>query len=230
MAYEVWLSWNNQAEGFQLPINPSSLEVSNGSKGSTYDIEKLGEINVIKNPALTSYSFSGLLPVHSYPFATVPRAGMLAPITANGITHNPYVYYINKWMESKRPVRFVFIGDNYRINEAVSIESFDWQDVAGSGGDITYSIELKKYRFYAAQKVTVGQTPSGAASITKSTPERANDKQPPKTHTLRAGESLWTVAQLVLGNGNRWTEIKQLNGLTDAQLKTLPVGKALKLP
>jgi LysM repeat protein len=249
MSYGVWLSWNNQAEGFQLPVNPSSIEISESGKGSTYDITKLGEINVIQNSKLSTYSFDGLFPAHHHPYLMAPllklltvdglssvqqypnlTVPLLEPVTVDGKKQNYYVHYITKWMASKRPIRFVLIGEHYAINEAVSIESFDWQDVAGSGGDISYTLTLKKYIFYAAQKVDVGQTASGAVTVTKKAAARANDKLTPKSYKLAAGDTLWKVAQKQLGNGDRWKEIQTLNSITDAQLKTLPVGKVLKLP
>lgn len=38
------------------------------------------------------------------------------------------------------------------------------------------------------------------------------------------------IAKRELGDGSRWKEIQKLNGLTDAQLKTLKIGSVLKLP
>ena len=48
-----------------------------------------------------------------------------------------------------------------------------------------------------------------------------------RTYTVQAGDSLWAIAQKLLGNGNRWQEISTLNGLTST---TIQVGQQLKLP
>jgi LysM repeat protein len=230
MAYEVWLSWNNKEDEFQLPINPSKIEINDGGNGSTYDVAGLGEVQAIKSPQLKTYAFEGLFPTRNYPFASAPA---FAPVTVDGVTYNIYVYYIEKWLASKRPIRFMVSGDGYSINTAVSIESFSWQDVAGSGGDITYSLKLKEYVFYAAKKVTVNRTAIASATTStasKSAPARPNEKKTPSTYTMVAGDTLWKVAQTQLGNGARWPEIQRLNGITDAEIKRLPVGKVLKLP
>ena len=51
---------------------------------------------------------------------------------------------------------------------------------------------------------------------------------PPQTHTIRKGDTLWTLAGRYLGSGRRWTEIVDANpGL---QAKRLPVGKTIRLP
>jgi len=233
MAYGIWLSYNNQQEGFQLPVNPSSIEMSDGSKGQTYDIVELGEINVIKHPKLTTYRFSSIFPAQRYPFVDVPLLQTLTSANESSVKvkTNPYVDYITRWMATKRPIRFVFTGDTFDINAAVSIESFDWKESAGSSGDIEYSLTLRKYVFYAARRLTVRPAAAGGGqNLTNADNPRPDDRERPKTYTLRAGDTLWKVAKSVLGNGSRWKEIQKLNGLTDAQLKTLKVGKVLKLP
>ena len=60
--YGIWLSYNNQEEGFQIPVNPENIEISDGINSKTYDVAGLGEINVIKDQKLTEYSFSGFFP------------------------------------------------------------------------------------------------------------------------------------------------------------------------
>lgn len=47
------------------------------------------------------------------------------------------------------------------------------------------------------------------------------------TYTVKSGDSLWKIAQSVLGNGNRYKEIMALNGLKST---TIRKGDVLKLP
>ncbi|WP_456289736.1 LysM peptidoglycan-binding domain-containing protein [Paenibacillus sp. AK002] len=218
--YGVELSFNNKEEVLQLPINPSEMEVDETGRGNTYDVVGLGEINVIKDRQLTTYSFNGLFPAQWYPFVTTDD--LLHPVE--------YIKMIEKWMTTKRPIRFIFTSDTYDINTPASIESFTWKEVAGGGGDIEYSLQLKKYVFYAARKIVKESTNGGGRVQKKKTAARPNDKQQPKTYTMVAGDSLWKVAQMKLGNGARWKEIQQLNGIKDAEIKRLPIGKVLKLP
>ena len=46
-------------------------------------------------------------------------------------------------------------------------------------------------------------------------------------YTVKSGDSLWAIAQSHLGNGARWTEISDLNGLTTT---TIQIGQKLKIP
>ena len=47
------------------------------------------------------------------------------------------------------------------------------------------------------------------------------------TYTVKHGDSLWAIAQKCLGDGNRWPEIKALNGLNSDVIYS---GQVLKLP
>lgn len=55
----------------------------------------------------------------------------------------------------------------------------------------------------------------------------AAQKPAQRTHTVQKGESLWSIAEKHLGNGNRYREIKSLNGLGN---DTIYPGQVLKLP
>lgn len=46
-------------------------------------------------------------------------------------------------------------------------------------------------------------------------------------YTVQKGDSLWAIAQKLLGAGNRYPEIKKLNGLTN---DTIQPGQTLKIP
>ncbi|MEM5818368.1 MAG: LysM peptidoglycan-binding domain-containing protein [Desulfitobacterium hafniense] len=223
MPYNIKLSLSNQAESFELPVMPGSLEVNKSGNNKTYDIIALGEINIIKNPQRIEYGFSSIFPAQRYPFVTVQT--LLQPIE--------YVQLIIKWMESKQPIHFIFSSDRFEINTLASIESFEWKEVAGGSGDLEYSLKLKRYIPYAAQKVPIENLihkSASTAAVPPPAPVRPNETNSPKTYTLVAGDTLWAVAQKHLGNGARWPEIQKLNGITDADIKRLKIGRVVKLP
>lgn len=47
------------------------------------------------------------------------------------------------------------------------------------------------------------------------------------THTVKRGDTLWAIAERYLGNGTRYQEIMQLNGLTSTIIQ---IGAVLKIP
>lgn len=221
--YGVWLSYNNQEEGFELPILPSEIGSSSSGDGSEYEVYGLGKINAIRAPKLATFSVSSFFPAQTY----------AAIITAEQVFEpRYYIDLIEKWRQTKRPIRFVYVGSTMTINLPVSIESFEWQEVAGSPGDIQYSLELQEYRFYAAQKVDVKQNTSGsnATTVQKQLAARASDTETPKTYTIVSGDTLIKIAKKVYGKDTRWKEIQTYNSLSDAQLKQLKIGQILKIP
>ncbi|WP_068773458.1 LysM peptidoglycan-binding domain-containing protein [Paenibacillus sp. FJAT-26967] len=218
--YGIYLSFNNQENGFRLPVNPEEIEVSGGVEGKSYNLVKGGEINIPKDPQLTEISFSSFFPAVRYPF--VVDTVLLEPFR--------YVQLIESWMATRRPMRFVFVGSNFDINLAATISSFTWKEAAGSPGDIEFDMTLKKYVFYAARRVIVKTNSSGEQVQAAEQPKRQDEKQTPKTYTLKAGDSLWKVAKTVLGDESRFKEIQKFNGFTDAQLKKLRIGTVIKLP
>ncbi|EHQ92091.1 LysM peptidoglycan-binding domain-containing protein [Desulfosporosinus youngiae] len=221
MSYGINLSFNN-TESIQLPVMPGSFEIGEGGKNKTYDVLELGEINVIKNLKLSEYAFSSFFPAQPYPFVTVQP--LLKPYE--------YVKLILKWMEAKQPIRFIVISDAFDIDTLASIEGFDWKEEAGRSGDIDYSLKLKKYVPYSARRAVSISTLETATASTQTiqAPERPNEQQTPKTYTLAAGDTLWSVAQKLLGGGARWPELQSLNGISDAEIKRLQIGRVLKLP
>lgn len=48
-----------------------------------------------------------------------------------------------------------------------------------------------------------------------------------RTHTVKRGDTLWGIAVTYLGNGTRYVEIKELNGLTS---DVIYIGQVLKIP
>lgn len=222
---EYSISFNLTEGGFRIPVNPAAIDIREAGQSKTYDVAKLGEINVIKNPKLAEISFESEFPALRRPHVV-------------GELRDPFEYIeqIEKWKKEKRPVHFVFAGSSFDINTLVSIEDFNWRETGGAVGDIEYSIKLKKYVPYGAKKLAVVQQAQGeqggpVAVLSASTAgPRPDNREKPQTYTLAVGDTLWKVAQKFLGNGARYPEIQKLNNITDAQLKRLPVGMVLKLP
>jgi LysM repeat protein len=247
--YGFYLSFNNYEEVIRLPVNPESLEIKESGDGKSYTVVDFGEINAIAYPKLTEITIESMFPAQYYPFVVYSgenASKLLKPYE--------YVELIKKWMVSRRPVRFVFSGlkavnveaaesqeqapdwlkrastlaeqtfsGDIGINMPVSIESFSWKLSAGSSGDIEYTIGLKKYVFYqaVALKVVSGEV--------KTQQKRASEKTAASSYTIKAGDTLWSIAKKELGDGNQYKTLQKLNSIPDSELKKLKIGKVIKL-
>ncbi|SFE96125.1 Nucleoid-associated protein YgaU, contains BON and LysM domains [Paenibacillus algorifonticola] len=218
--YGIWLSYDNQKSGFQLPVNPAELQISDATGGKTYDVSGLGEINVIQSPKLTEISFDSFFPAPGANYSFIASKTLLEPYV--------YLTLIQDWMKKKRPIRFIFTGASFDLNLAVSIEKFEWREAAGSG-DIEYSLGLKKYVFYKARPVKINKKHEKSGGKERDTKGRQT-KETPKTYTLVSGDTLIGVARKQLGDESRWKEIQKLNGIADSELRKLQIGRVLKLP
>lgn len=220
--YGIYLSVDDGAQGFRLPVNPPEIEVEIPGQGKTYRIINLGEINSIQAPGLSEISFESFFPAQRYPF--VVGEELLEP--------SRYVEMIDEWRIQKKVVRLIVTDGTVDINMLASIEDFTWREVAGAVGDIEYEMTLKQYRPYGPKLVqikTQTQNNQPVASATKKE-TRQQTKPQPKVHVLKRGETLWALAQKYLGNGSRWPEIARLNGIKDSQVRSLPVGMQIKIP
>jgi hypothetical protein len=243
--YGIYLSFNNQAEGFRIPVNPESIEVQESGNGKTYDIvgkgrgseeTRAGEVNVIKNPKLPEISFSSIFPATAYPFVVTEI--LFEPMY--------YVNLIRKWKATRHPIRFIFVGhyaeklalqkySDKDINIPASIEKFTWKEVAGSPGDIEYTLTLKEYVFYSARKAIVKTDQAGNTVLIQQPPKRPDERIRPDTYTLKEGEDLMDVAMRWFDkdgkpDSSRSRDIQKLNDLTDSQTKKLKAGDVIKIP
>lgn len=100
--------------------------------------------------------------------------------------------------------------------------SLEWGDAVNAPGGVILR-----------QQVTVTlmeqQTDERLAKLSASTVARARaDAEAKKTHVVKKGETLQTIAQKRLGDKTKWKAIAKLNNIRDP--RTLKVGQRLRLP
>ncbi|BBH19862.1 peptidoglycan-binding protein LysM [Paenibacillus baekrokdamisoli] len=246
--YNIYLSWNNNAEAIRIPVMPEKMQLKRKGNGKVYDIVGLGQINAIQARDLAEISFESFFPrvdqsnpklidvnPKLFPVAHFVDSGhfqkfKLPFVKAKKMTPSQYIHYLTKWQDSKYPIRFIYTSPEMSINLPVSIESFDRWESAGSEGDVYYQMTLKEFVFHAARRIDKGKDTNGNDVLKDKGKSRLDERVPPNTYTLKSGDSLILVARKQLGDSGRWKEIQKLNEISDAQLKKLPIGKVLKLP
>jgi len=220
MAHGIFFSANNDQEGFQLPINPEKVNVSIAGDGEKFSIAKTGKINIPKEVQLAAFELASYFPFGDTHYSST---AFREP--------QYYIDTLKKWQMNKMPVRYIYVDGSFSINELVTIEKFEYDETGGSG-DVNFSLSLLKYVSFAPQKMSVVKKTetSKKTIVKKTTPARQNTKPQSKTYSLIKGDSLWKVAQKILGNGNRFPEIAKLNNIKESDYRKLPIGLKLKLP
>lgn len=220
--YKMYLGINNGEEGFTFPVLPEKIEIEENGDNKTFEVINLGEINTINLPKLMEISFESFFPKNRGPYVSSEQ--FFEP--------SFYISKIKEWRDKKQKIRFIFTGGSaLEVNDLFTIESFKCNENGGEVGDIYYSIELKRYRSYAAKKITiVNNTTSNKTVAQSSPPQRPVERPKEKTHTVVKGDTLFFIAKRYLGNGNMWREIFNLNKDKISVPEKIYPGQVLKLP
>jgi hypothetical protein len=106
-------------------------------------------------------------------------------------------------------------------------------------GSVVQIVDLRTYHYFDNARRVLPEPGQAASAPASAAPSSANKPAPrpaaPATpgaaaYTVRAHDSLYRIAQRVLGDGNRWREIFALNRGTIADPNRLYPGMALRLP
>lgn len=209
----MYLGINNGEEGFILPVLPEKIEFNEDGDNKTFNIINLGEVNTINKPKLTTISFESYFPLNYGPYVNVSSEKFFSP--------SFYISKIKKWREQGQKIRFIFVGSPLDVNDLFTIENFKYNEEGGAVGDINYSIELKRYRAFAAKKVTIvtkvnnvtnnDTTNNKKIAKVNPTPPRPVVKSDPNIYVVVSGDTLFHIAKRFLGRGSRWRQIYKLN-------------------
>ena len=215
-------------EVVQLPVNPSTLDRKNNSDTKSMQIVELGEITLLKGMKLREFKFKSFLPNYDkYPF-----------ILTKGEFQKPqfYIDFFNKIQREKKPCRLIITDTN--VNMLVSIQSFDYSYQAGDD-DINFDLELKEFKEHTIKILTnqvQARNNSSSVqktvinSVTSGNSNRPIERNIPRTYTVVRGDNLWNIAKRYLGNGNRYTEIYNLNRNKIRNPRLIYPGQVLTLP
>lgn len=232
MAYTVYLS------NVPMPVTPSKIEMKIKNQNSTLNLITGEEINIIKPPGLTEFSFELLIPQVKYPFAIYPDSNINP--AANTTAENPGCFipaqqYLNLFEDLKKaltPFPFkiersrpdnIKLFDTY-VDMEVTLEEYSVIEDASNGFDLTVPMRLKQYRKYSAIKDYNAYDPRLPDTAKN---ENKNDSNKPKTYTVKKGDTLWGICKKYLGDGSKYPQIAKLNGIKNPNL--ISVGQVIKL-
>ena len=193
-----------------LPIPPKKLELKISDQNKTYDLMNYSEINVLKNPGLTSIEFEVLLPNVKYPFAMYKNDFQNAKY---------YLGILENLKVNKSAFQFIVIrkfpnGNSiFDTNIKVSIEDYTITDSTDEGFDTKVKIKLKQYREYSTKtvQVTIKQYKPPVVTRTVTTNNTAASKPSGQNYTVKRGDCLWNIAKKYYGNGSKYTTIYNAN-------------------
>lgn len=199
---EFWLVNNNTTEKFQLPVPPSSFEIIRGNLNTTVNVQDAGEINLIGKEKLATVQLSSFFPKEEYYFCQY--TGFPDPYDC--------VRMIEGWRKAGRPIRLIITSTE--LNIPVAIESFQYGEKEEGTGDVYFTLELKEHRPIAVPTENTGIVNN--AGHTRSS--RAEERKIQASYTVKAGDTLWAIAQRYYQDGSKYPALADKNKIESPNL------------
>lgn len=212
-----------------LPIPPSKLELKISNNNKTYDLINYSQINVLKNPGLSSLEFEVVLPNTKYPFAMYKN---------NFQNAKYYLGVLENLKVNRSAFQFIVIRkfpngkDIFNTNIKVALEEYTITDTTEEGFDTKVKIKLKQYKEYSTKKVqvTIKQYRPPAVTRTVTTNNTAVVKPSGQNYTVKRGDCLWNIAKRFYGNGAKYTTIYNANRSKIRNPNLIYPGQVLWIP
>ena len=210
-----------------LPIPPSKLELKISNNNKTYDLINYSQINVLKNPGLSSLEFEVVLPNTKYPFAMYKN---------NFQNAKYYLGVLENLKVNRSAFQFIVVRkfpngkDIFNTNIKVALEEYTITDTTEEGFDT--KVKLKQYKEYSTKKVqvTIKQYRPPAVTRTVTTNNTAVAKPSGQNYTVKRGDCLWNIAKRFYGNGAKYTTIYNANRSKIRNPNLIYPGQVLWIP
>ena len=184
-----------------LPIPPSKLELKISNNNKTYDLINYSQINVLKNPGLSSLEFEVVLPNTKYPFAM----------------------YKNNFQNAKY---YLGVLENLKVNRSafqfIVVRKFP------NGKDIFNTNIKVALEEYTITDTTEYRPPAVTRTVT--TNNTAVAKPSGQNYTVKRGDCLWNIAKRFYGNGAKYTTIYNANRSKIRNPNLIYPGQVLWIP
>ena len=221
----------------RLPVNPAEFTIQSGNQNQTVSVVRRGEINLWGPEQLETVTLASHFPKHW--FSGCAYTGFPDPWEC--------VRMIDDWRNTGDPLRIIITDSNLGvdINMEVLVESFEKGLKGGSGGDVYYSITLKRYKRVNAPETSsiyrptiTRSTPPGlqktiatdSTSKVNTTGSKTTTTAPSSNYTVQEDDTLWDIAKKHYGLGSDWTKIYQANRDVLADASSIEAGQILVIP
>lgn len=222
---DVYITDVETGERLQLAYVPEKISGRSAARFQSYSIIERGEVKVPKGEALTEVSWDAILPgVGMRDYSFIKSMAWRSPESI-----------IKLWTRWKREgTKLNLLITQTGVNLQVYLRDFS-ATAEGSMGNVKYSIsfvEAKDLVIKTVEEVDAENAIAEAEAIGNGEvlPE-LNDRASlpmPTTTPFGVDETLWGVAQSVLGDGAKWVEIAAMNpNITDVE--NIPAGTVLKV-
>ena len=189
MQVDIYIRERDGGKEIRIPWLPEEISTKRGDTTFVkYDVMNRGEVAVPTGTGLSEYKWS----------STFPGEGRTQSSGIRG-QWNPPSYYDNileDWRMNQTPLTLMVTG--YPINADVYLASYEGKAIGGVG-DWDYDIGFVEQR-----RITIAATKTSSSAARRTAKETT-------TYTVKPGDTLWGIAQKLLGAGSKWETIYNAN-------------------
>lgn len=239
----------------RFPMNPENVDVKLGAKVQTYNVLDLGDIEEVRGETVTGITWSGMFP--GAPRKLQPYVNewqepndieaLLKSWFGLPLTLLVTGTFINNWPVQLRTFNPSIKGGHgdvpYSIDLGYRVDRKLYTDAevnaAAAGTDPIALAAIIGDSGVAAQNTTEAvdqlatalQIVATASTTDPSVTLSRDDPGPPAIYPVKPGDTLYDIARLQLGSGERWREIYALNkDVIGSNPDLIQQGQQLQMP
>jgi len=178
-----------------LPVNPERITAQTESKIQTFEVINLGDVALPRGITPARLSWESFFPGEARKDAIFVREWQ---------DPKSLVGTISGWRRNNTKVRLLVTETPLNLDCYIETFEHTW---GGGYGDAQYRIELVEARELLVVAEGEARQATTAAGVALARPA----PPPPKTYTVKPGDSLWAIAKKTLGDGSKWRDIYNAN-------------------
>ncbi len=199
-----------------VPIAPSKLQININNQNKTINLINDGEVNIVKAPGLSTIKLDLLLPlITKYPFAKYkdnkfqPAAYYLEHFERLKAQKSNFQFIVSRWLNIPGVQKKQSI---MKTNMTVTLEEYSITEDSDNAPDIVVSLLLKQYVSYGT---VIKEINTVTKTVTATKVLSNNTKSIPNTYKVVKGDTLWSIAKKLLGDGAKCWNLAKLNKISN---------------
>ena len=187
---DIYIKWDDDKQSIQLPILPSSYEISGSQNNTSLYVHDFGEVELKGQRGLYSISIESFFPAQEYDFCACTPSDP-----------SEYITSLKDLFENNDTIHLIITESE--VNLFCTISQFSYGQ-SERNGDVQYKLELKEFREISSDRISKSST----SSTTTSTDFVYVDKT---LYTWVKGDTWSKVVAARLGSSETWKTVRSAN-------------------